>query len=358
MKESPLLVTTGGIAGRGLGRLALVGVAMALVACGGGGDSAPVDAPAPAPTSSPAPSPTPAPAPVPSPVPAPPPPASTDLTVTVNATSLLSGGRVGCFFSVVATRAYSIAEVAPGSCSTDVSPKTFRVTVPLGYTLTLIATEDAADFQVIDGVGDPKLTPTAGRESIQFVGWNAPCSTPERGVCVLQPATNMVISVIYKPMTPIAFGNIGAEPWQASIDAPPKVFPGSNGARQTLVNTAWHAAGDLAAHCGPLPVGSSSTQRICGVAFVPDTARVTLTPLPLDPPTGTQTTPFAFLGFGGNCSGLNCVMTAADVPQQVAWFKWQYYLCEPPAYTTPTWGSSQYQFNPPNPFCPTLISPP
>jgi len=287
----------------------LFAAAAVLGGCGGGGDSA-ASPPAPAPG-------------VPTP-----PPSGGKWTITLNNHVTAADVSSGPVYGRIGDRAFARTEITAGDllCTFQTGNRSCTVDVDAGKVLTLAAVESAEAVlgQVpAGGFSDPNWF----KRLWQFVSWSAPCAEPERGVCVLQPASNATVTVLWKPLSVTTIGFQGQREWRVRIDAPALLgLAGVHTGLRQQRSYEWPAQNILRNACigGPTP-------GFCNVVQAPDTAQITLEQLPsrfASPPAGASTL-LQPLGFGGACanasSATGCTLSALG--EQSAWFKWEYYSC-------------------------------
>ena len=311
----------------------LVGLLVLAAGCGGGGGGATPQAGAPSPAPSPAPAPAPSPA-----------PPGGRITVTLHNQVTAGDVTSGPVYGRVGTRAYLRSEINAKHllCGGQLGSRSCSVDLAAGETLTLAAVEvTEANLGQIPSGGF--ASPGWFKSHWQFVSWSAPCTEPDRGVCVLQPAADTAVTVLWKPLAVTTLGYVGLREWRVHIDAPPLLGIGSvhTGLRQ-VKSHAYPA--QLGHYClgGPAP-------KDCYVVQAPDTAQITLEALPpalATAPAGA-TVPLAFKGWGGACMGAGGAATCTLVAlgEQSAWFRWEYYSCVNAGGTaSPGWGLSGWRY--------------
>lgn len=289
-------------------RLATLLIGAALAACGGGGGGA-------------------APTPGGPPPPAPTPPGVARITLHNNTAN--ADEDSGSIYGRIGSRAYGRAELGTGDllCTFQTGSRTCTVDVPVGQTLTL-ATQESTEISFGRFTSTP--TPNWLKRFAQFVGWTGPCSAPEPGVCVLQPAADQTVTALWKPMTLTEMYTLGGREWRVTIEARPvlAIGPVWTGGPQRYRN----GFGFPGATLGPGPCGAAfgPEPTYCYHAVTPDATSITFESLPpREAPPANAGPLLQWRGFGDACAiagnGTSCTLTSLG--DQRVLLKWEHYLC-------------------------------
>jgi hypothetical protein len=250
----------------------------------------------------------------------------------------------GSIYGRIGSRVYGRAELNVGDllCTFQTGSRTCTVDVPIGQTLTL-ATQESTEIN-FGFISTPN--PDWLKRFAQFVSWSGPCSAPEPGVCVLQPAGDLTVTALWKPMTLTELYILGGREWRVTIEARPLLAIGSvwTGGPQRYQNGFGFAGSTL----DPCTGGTGPSPKYCYHAVAPDATQVTFESLPprSAPPAGAGPL-LEWRGFGDACaiagSGASC--TVSTLGTQRATMKWEHYLCTSTDGTqTQWWGAAGWRY--------------
>lgn len=268
-------------------------------------------------------------------------PAEPDATVTITIRLNTTGGVAGQVYARAGAAAFNRSDMSPqyGACVglTAGAPRTCQYLAKIGQTLTLIANDNLPTVSIgVNTLATDRPDPRTVQS--QFVSWSAPCTTPERGVCVLKVTGEQTVAAQYKGLSLTTLYFTGEPLYKITVAAPAEL---TIDATPTPAQNKVVATGDAGlGRCVGLDPGKQCVQ-----IATPDNATIKLEalPVPLPAPSGSPG-PLNFISWGGACASnvTNPVCNLTSGTDQQVTMKWQHYRCQkgtaaPSVLATSSW---------------------
>ncbi len=195
--------------------------------------------------------------------------------------------------------------------------------IPRGQTVTLLAAEagTGVEFGVTPFLLRENFDPRSIRS--QFLDFNGPCTTPERGVCVFTAEADQTITARYAAVKLTTIKFIGAVNWAVSISALPVLGVGPFRQKdfQSVVIQNGITPG-LFCELDPLVAVNCYNIMSANNSIIKFEALPPRGPAPLG-----SSGPLEFIGFDNACNSNTACTVVSEVDETIT-MKWEYYKCD------------------------------